>query len=1690
MSSLVSPAICLEGFSLVESGVFVSLDRSAVVPDEVRDAPPVEGAVRVWFDRGALGAVNVSEALRRNGAAMIDRMYEIPHAEQLSAVTLEAIDARGQLHGIYVDLPGRTDLLSAANQRVLPIDDNLKVVEPHLATGVRVVPEVHLVDREPELTGIHAQVNDKPFAGQVRVYDNGFQIGLPPASANHRHREVTVIPGLTGEATTVDGVVSLLAYLDAQPAGTRTSIEVTFADGTSTTYLAINDSDGFSVREQTDGGTRVATISWAFTRLRYAPAPLARTRTGAEETLPRLVSAPRPSAEPSAGLRRAVGEVGGRFGVPGRDLLDCVARVVWALRESGVPLRGDDSSGVRDVDVLARMLDGSFDRPSVGVLDQLRPGAMTAVWTRRPGVPSHVVVVEGTFVPGSVVVWDPHGVSGGDIDGFQVVDLKTGLLPDSLIGPARFITGGAGGLAQWDSVAGRVVYGPGADSGLSGSGSESMLEALLDPPSRTLPTGKPAPAEDLAEATEIYLREYGDKDRPRRGKNKDLAAEYGRPGIADIGQRWADNKKRNRYWYEAEIVVAARSETWVQDVWNSGHPQRERFSYLAANPGDKLDAGSAEPAALSGRPSAWDKKAIDAFEASYKQGLETGAIVAAKRDDVTGAIRKDAEVVNAEQGDISYIAAYWLRDWLAKGELPAHIGSVTRLRLVDDGWFTNAEFQQTYDRSSARYADQVRELAGKYPTPFLAVSRWDDRDKQANAARISHVLYTGVRLSDEEKMAWAEVGWAEYLGARYRGGRGDHPDKAEVEAHASNLPGARARLLAQQQAGLVGAGDGGPSVAGGDVAMPDAADEPSGSGGFPAVAVAGSDAGVWDERYAVDAGGDGDWESYNPAALGDPVAEEQRRYAQQVGLGSSSSGAFAVPAQPEAGGVSSRGQVSEWDRWDRVAERAEQERGDVPYTVPPAPQAFSPDYTSPEFQSPVQQERFPGAGSVGSGGQSGPSPTITTADGTRWDYDPGLHLYSLVDYQGVTWYYDTGSGDMWSAEAGTPSANRSNVVTTSGGDTQAVYQDSQAGYQDPNAGQSYYPPGGDSGTGYGSGNQYSTYTAAVGQVPLQGALAQIAAAGPANLAGFGVRLKDYARELDATVPVLLREVGAEVPAEWQVFLRAAEGLGSATRGQVTAAVVAYDDAYQQIVGLIPDTDFPTSTDMVTTVLQQAQGSPPATNVSVGLGSPFALRAGLGAADAQRIVRSLRAVAADRSQHVQDYLRRHASHSDHGAAANLWESFSQAAETRGISDLQSLVGLYGQVHEVLAGLDEAAGNPLPALGETLDLADYSAAYHALTIQLRTSSVDVPNLYVAASADPARAEALAREAAELLDRGGLRETLAQVPNSPVLLLSVARSGRRPAVEDVAELNLRLELFAQAGVLPVVVTRGEIDAPTAQVLDRYGAVAWHSTTKRLSGSEAGAGGLFSLDLNVTHNFQVRESGSPAVAGREGGVYQAISAGVFKAAAEGARPTEAVGRAAEEVLEVLYAENRGRQRELMDQRSSTVTSDAFLERVTGMAARVPNVPSVRLLRPDVVLRRLGAEYAGMADQIVEAEPAAKPKVLVDAAAKLTAGGVGTAVLADLIEAETANVPDGPDPRAQARAFMVDLLAVLDRMHDETFKFGFEEAEGFVAANRGRLDVRTKMQFVEVIGTYRAEGRTDAMRANSEKLAASVLKC
>ncbi|WP_285692031.1 hypothetical protein, partial [Actinoplanes sp. NBRC 103695] len=84
------------------------------------------------------------------------------------------------------------------------------------------------------------------------------------------------------------------------------------------------------------------------------------------------------------------------------------------------------------------------------------------------------------------------------------------------------------------------------------------------------------------------------------------------------------------------------------------------------------------------------------------------------------------------------------------------------------------------------------------------------------------------------------------------------------------------------------------------------------------------------------------------------------------------------------------------------------------------------------------------------------------------------------------------------------------------------------------------------------------------------------------------------------------------------------------------------------------------------------------------------------------------------------------------------------------------------------------------------------------------------------------------------------------------------------------------------------------------------------------------------------------------------------------------------------------------------------FLLRVTGMGERVPEVPSVRLLRPDVRGRRLG--LPGTVRSFLGTRAEGRSDVLLDMAAQLHDRGAGTSVLAEMVQAASPDVTDRND--------------------------------------------------------------------------------
>ncbi|MET8280547.1 hypothetical protein [Micromonospora sp. NPDC005174] len=312
-------------------------------------------------------------------------------------------------------------------------------------------------------------------------------------------------------------------------------------------------------------------------------------------------------------------------------------------------------------------------------------------------------------------------------------------------------------------------------------------------------------------------------------------------------------------------------------------------------------------------------------------------------------------------------------------------------------------------------------------------------------------------------------------------------------------------------------------------------------------------------------------------------------------------------------------------------------------------------------------------------------------------------------------------------------------------------------------------------------------------------------------------------------------------------------------------------------------------------------------------------------------------------------------------------------------------------------------------------------------------------------------------------------------PVILLGAPGPGEAALAKDVAALNNLLEQFAQREQLPVVVSRGRADLDLLDVVARYGATVLHPTLNKTDGS--GLGGL-----QVDHRWKVatrlREGGSE----NSSDIWERITAGVLDAAARLARPTEAVTRVDDALGELIWAPDLTVSREVfhrLEEQWSAERMTAARTQVEKMIERVPGQPELGIFAPVLELGAVGQadivfDYAG-------ADEALRPKVLLDSVGRLETtgqlnmpvdGGLTTERLGAMVEA--VGVTD----------ISVSVLTVLGDI-----KAGeFENAQSFIAANRGKLTVEQKKQWVDAI-----TGLQPAMKNHTDELrllSAGVLNC
>ncbi|MEO3770689.1 hypothetical protein [Micromonospora sp. B9E7] len=319
-------------------------------------------------------------------------------------------------------------------------------------------------------------------------------------------------------------------------------------------------------------------------------------------------------------------------------------------------------------------------------------------------------------------------------------------------------------------------------------------------------------------------------------------------------------------------------------------------------------------------------------------------------------------------------------------------------------------------------------------------------------------------------------------------------------------------------------------------------------------------------------------------------------------------------------------------------------------------------------------------------------------------------------------------------------------------------------------------------------------------------------------------------------------------------------------------------------------------------------------------------------------------------------------------------------------------------------------------------------------------------------------------------------------PVILLDAQSTGRPVLASDLATLNYLLEQFAQRDRLPIVVTRGsmngEVERAVLTVARKYGAAVLHPTLQRSGGS-----GLVGLQVGYRWKITApRQDGQDA---RPGEIWDRITAGVLHAATELARPTAAVSRVDDRLGELIWAADLNAARDVFDslrEHWSPQRLKVGLAQVRKMIERVPDQPALSVFDP--VLEFGAAGHAEIVFDYACAEPAQRPRVLLDAVGRLDAagqldppveGGLTTAALASMTKLV------GPVDATDISGSMLNVVKLIRTQQ-------FTGAGDFVNANRGKLTVEQKQQWVDAIA-----GLSAAMPANADqlhRLSRAVLDC
>lgn len=215
MPGTSTPPICFRGFTPVASGIYLRLERAVTdVPPHVRGAQPIAGLAQAHMHQDALGAESVRAALRLQGPSTVARLSVSLPPEFSKIISREAALSAVDHFGVYLDLPERADLVDPADDRFLPITIQRRVTRSDSATGVRLIPQRHLLEDLTATVDSQAASGYEPMRGQLRLAADNVEIGAPRAVALALPRWAADPPSALGAPMAVKTYAELMSHLD------------------------------------------------------------------------------------------------------------------------------------------------------------------------------------------------------------------------------------------------------------------------------------------------------------------------------------------------------------------------------------------------------------------------------------------------------------------------------------------------------------------------------------------------------------------------------------------------------------------------------------------------------------------------------------------------------------------------------------------------------------------------------------------------------------------------------------------------------------------------------------------------------------------------------------------------------------------------------------------------------------------------------------------------------------------------------------------------------------------------------------------------------------------------------------------------------------------------------------------------------------------------------------------------------------------------------------------------------------------------------------------------------------------------------------------------------------------------------------------------------------------------------------